>query len=176
MKLKKVIITGSPGTGKSSIIKELQNRGYFCFNEVWNKEYENPNQKSNSNKINTFSQHLFSERLKQLEITKKEKIKQNVIFYDRGIIDTISYLKTYKKNIKTSWIDLAYNKRYYETIFFCPLWEEIYTQNDRRKETYKECILIEKYLTSTYKKFLYKIKNVPKLSIQTRADYILKNI
>ena len=41
MKLKKVIITGAPGTGKSSIIKELKNRGYFCFDEVWEKEYKN---------------------------------------------------------------------------------------------------------------------------------------
>ena len=38
MKLKKVIISGAPGTGKSSIIKELKNRGYFCFEEVWKKE------------------------------------------------------------------------------------------------------------------------------------------
>ena len=40
MKLKKVIISGGPGTGKSSIINELKNRGYLCFDEVWKKEYK----------------------------------------------------------------------------------------------------------------------------------------
>ena len=51
MKLKKIIISGAPGTGKSSIIKELKEKGYFCFDEVWNKEYENPTNKSNINDI-----------------------------------------------------------------------------------------------------------------------------
>ena len=41
MKLKKVIITGGPGTGKTSIIKELKKRGYFCYDEIWDKMYEN---------------------------------------------------------------------------------------------------------------------------------------
>lgn len=176
MKLKKVIISGAPGTGKSSIIKELKNRGYFCYDEVWRKKYENPNQKNNSNHINIFSKHLFSERLKQLERTVKKKVKDQVIFYDRSIIDTISYLNTYKKNIETLWLDVALKKRYYETIFFCPLWEEIYEQCEDRKESYKESILIEKNLTSTYKKFLYKIKHVPKVDISDRVDYILLNI
>ena len=176
MKLKKVIITGAPGTGKSSIIKELKNRGYFCFEEVWKKEYKNPSQKHNSDQINIFSKHLFFERLKQLEKSQNKKIKGEVIFYDRSIIDTISYLNHYKKNIEPMWLDTANKKRYYETIFFCPLWKEIYKQTDRRKETFEESKLIEKTLTSTYKNFLYKIKKVPKLNISNRVNYILENI
>ncbi|MGB1308804.1 MAG: AAA family ATPase, partial [Oceanihabitans sp.] len=31
MKTKKIVITGGPGTGKSSIINELIKRGYGCF-------------------------------------------------------------------------------------------------------------------------------------------------
>ena len=30
----KVLITGGPGTGKTSVAKELSNRGYFCFPEI----------------------------------------------------------------------------------------------------------------------------------------------
>tara|TARA_B100001758_G_C18396282_1_gene606151 strand:- start:312 stop:839 length:528 start_codon:yes stop_codon:yes gene_type:complete len=175
MKLKKVIISGAPGTGKSSIIKELKIRGYFCFEEVWKKEYKNPSKKYNSDYINIFSKHLFSERLKHLE-TKIPKTKDQVIFYDRSIIDTISYLNNYKKNIESTWLETAIKKRYYETIFFCPLWKEIYKQTNERKESFEETMLIEKTLTSTYKEFLYKIKNVPKLDISKRVDYILKNI
>ncbi len=176
MKLKKVIISGGPGTGKSSIINELKNRGYLCFDEVWKKEYKNPKKTSNSDEINTFSQYIFLERLKHLEIKPNKKTKENLVFYDRSIIDTISYLKAYKKNIKTSWKNLANKKRYHETIFFCPTWKEIYKQTDGRKESFQESILIEKYLTSTYKEFLYKINTIPKLDIKNRVDYILENI
>ena len=30
----KIVITGGPGTGKTSIIKELEKRNYFCYHEV----------------------------------------------------------------------------------------------------------------------------------------------
>ena len=30
---KKVVITGGPGTGKTSVIKELMGRGYKCYDE-----------------------------------------------------------------------------------------------------------------------------------------------
>ena len=176
MKLKKVIISGAPGTGKSSIIKELKNRGYFCFEEVWKKEYENPNKNNNSNQINIFSKHLFLERLKHLETHMNTKIKDQVIFYDRSIIDTISYLNNYKKNIESSWEEIAFKKRYYDLVFLCPLWKKIYKQTDKRKESFEESTLIEKSLTSTYKKFLYQIKKVPKLDVTNRVNYILENI
>ena len=39
MKLK-IIITGGPGTGKTSIIEELKKRGYFCYDEIWDKKYK----------------------------------------------------------------------------------------------------------------------------------------
>ena len=31
---KKIVITGGPGTGKSSIINELTKRGYTCYEEI----------------------------------------------------------------------------------------------------------------------------------------------
>lgn len=176
MNLKKIIISGAPGTGKSSIIKELKTQGYYCFEEVWDKKYENPSNKYNIDDINTFSQNIFDKRLQQLEYKKTEKIKDNIIFYDRSIIDTIAYLKKYKKNINPNWVKKGLNKRYNQTIFLCPLWKKIYKQNNRRKETYEESLLIEKFLTSTYKEFLYKIQLIPKLDIINRVNYILNTI
>ena len=34
MKAQKIVITGGPGTGKSSIIFELEKRGYTCLHEI----------------------------------------------------------------------------------------------------------------------------------------------
>ena len=43
---------------------------------------------------------FFFERLKHLENKHDIQTKNNIIFFDRSIIDTISYLITYKKNIE----------------------------------------------------------------------------
>ena len=34
MDKKIIVITGGPGTGKSSCIKELKRRGFICFDEI----------------------------------------------------------------------------------------------------------------------------------------------
>lgn len=68
MKLKKIIITGPPGTGKSSIIKELKKRGFYCFEEIWEEEYSNPKTDSDLDEINTFSQSIFLKRIALLFI------------------------------------------------------------------------------------------------------------
>lgn len=174
MKLKKVIITGGPGTGKTSIIKELKKRGYFCYDEIWDKKYENPSKNSKSDKIVFFSERLFYQRLKHLENKHDIQTKNNLIFFDRSIIDTISYLITYKKNIEKKWIKISNEKRYYKNVFLCPSWKNIFKNTDRRKETFNESILIEKYLKSTYKDFGYDIIEIPKDDIKKRVDFILK--
>ena len=40
MNTKRIVITGGPGTGKSSIINELKQRNYTCFDEVSRQKAE----------------------------------------------------------------------------------------------------------------------------------------
>ena len=32
--IKRIVITGGPGTGKTALVRELENRGYDCFHEI----------------------------------------------------------------------------------------------------------------------------------------------
>ncbi|MGB5418614.1 AAA family ATPase, partial [Algibacter sp.] len=34
MSTKKIVITGGPGTGKSTLVNELINRGHICLEEI----------------------------------------------------------------------------------------------------------------------------------------------
>ena len=176
MKLKKIIISGAPGTGKSSIIKELKEKGYYCFDEVWNKKYKNPTNKSNMNDIDEFSKHIFNERLKQLHFNNFNNIKENIIFYDRSIVDTISYLKHYNKEIIPLWKKKCSKYRYNNIVFFCPIWKDIYTQNETRKEDFEESKKIEKTLIKTYNEFSYELRILPKIKISKRVNFIFNNL
>tara|TARA_Y100001968_G_scaffold311831_1_gene334335 strand:- start:137 stop:709 length:573 start_codon:yes stop_codon:yes gene_type:complete len=188
-KIKKIIITGAPGTGKTSIIKQLNKLGYFCFNEVWKEHYSNPTEekksqidnfsknlfKKRSQKIEEFSKHLFEKRKEQFKIKSASTIK-DLVFYDRSLIDVISYLITFKKKIPLKWLKYIKEKKYYNNVFYCPLWNDIYENNNRRKEKFEETIQIDKDMRKLYKELGYIVKEIPKKPILNRVDFILDNI
>ena len=60
-------------------------------------------------------------------------------------------------------------------MYFCALVGKIFLRIlIKRKETFDESILIEKYLKSTYEDFGYDIIEIPKDDIKKRVDFILK--
>ena len=175
--IKKIILTGAPGTGKSSIINYLKNIDFKCFDEVWDKKFKNPSKNNDSDQIIDFSKYLFKIRRNQFEINSIEQnYKENIIFYDRSLIDIISYLKTYNKTIQEEWMNYIKLNNYYKKVFYCPLWEEIYVKNSMRHEDYEETINIDKQNREIYKELNYKIIEIPKKSINERVKFILNNI
>ncbi len=175
--IKKIILTGSPGTGKTSIINNLKKLGFTCYDEVWNKDYENPSKKNNSNSIIEFSKYLFEKRKIQFECdTPSNEIKKKYIFYDRSLVDVVSYLKRYNKKIPINWMKYIEEKKYYNNVFYCPLWEDIYVNTERRKEDYDETIKIDNVMREFYEKLGYNIKELPRESVLNRIDFIFKNL
>jgi len=69
---KKYIITGAPGTGKTSLINELNERGYLCYEEISRKIIKGQ-QKVNGNKtpwgdVSGFVDLVYTQTIKELII------------------------------------------------------------------------------------------------------------
>ena len=84
--IRRILITGSPGSGKTTLIKGLKNRGYEVFDEFSRSLIKSPENKGNKNlflkdPIN-FSAKLLERRIKQFNDArkiKKAKIKMPII-------------------------------------------------------------------------------------------------
>ena len=169
--MNRVIITGGPGTGKTSLINELKKNGYNCSDEIvrkitLSKRKEGFNQYFLSNPLE-FSINLFNKRLKQY----KKQYRTKSIIYDRGPIDVLAYLEF--KSIKVPKdLLLKSNIIKYKYSFILDPWHEIYQNDDIRYETYEECKEIHLNLKKKYNDFGIKLITVPKESVIERYKFV----
>ena len=169
----KFIITGAPGTGKTTIILELEKRGYNNIKEI-SREIIKEQINSNGDIVPWINLKLFSEKVLLLrEEQFKNTNKKNIYFFDRGIIDTIAYMKIGGLDIENKYIEICNKYKYNINVFYTPIWEDIYQQDNERKESIELAREIEKSLITTYKCFGYLLTPIPKLEVEKRVDFIL---
>jgi predicted ATPase len=172
-----IVIIGGPGTGKTTIIEGLVAKGYCCYPEI-SRQVTLEAQKQGIEQLFLENPLLFSEkllegRIKQFENAKKEPHK--IVFIDRGIPDVLAYMHYIGKNYP-EYFDLACAENKYTKIFVLPPWEEIYTSDNERYESYDQLQEIHNHLIKTYKNYGYDLIEVPKDSVENRIGFILDKV
>lgn len=168
---KRYIITGAPGTGKTSLIQALQANGYQCFPEISRKIILEQQQiKSNKTPwgdLPCFATLVYQQTIKELQLP----IKKNT-FVDRGLPDIIAYLKAKSHPIPEYLLDFPFKTHYASTAFLMPLWEEIYINDPQRPQSYQEALHIHQCLIQVYQSLNFTIEIVPKTTLTKRVDFI----
>ena len=124
MKSKKIIISGPPGSGKTTVLKELRKYDFECFDEI------TPNVSDLSNKLN-LSTMLFNKRKKHFEVEIKK-----ITFFDRSLIDVIAYMRYWKLEYPNEWELFVEENRYNKKVIYFPSWQDIYIQTKVRHEKF----------------------------------------
>jgi predicted ATPase len=158
------IITGGPGFGKTSLLNELEGRGFnVCPEEA--RALLNGVSMLPTN----FEQIIANHRLRFLHSADPDK----VAFADRGLPDQIAY-SWYKNKQPSSFIEeLVSSNKYAPIVFMTPPWENIYTKDEIRKENFKEACQIHNHIIQAYLKYGYQIIDLPFSSPADRAEFIL---
>ena len=61
-------------------------------------------------------------------------------------------------------------------MFVFPPWKSIYLNDNERKQNFDDALATYKEIVSAYKKFKYRLIEVPRLSVKLRAKFILNTI
>ncbi len=173
--MQRIILTGGPGFGKTTILNLLQIKGYNIFDEVARiviKEELN----LGSDVLPWKNLDAFSKKVLPLQIINHGKALPGLNFYDRGIPDIAAYQIHGKQSLFKELEEAIAQHRYHEKVFVTPPWAEIYGNDNERKESFEKACDIHFQLTKTYSNFDYLIIEVPQLKPEERVKFILENL
>jgi len=171
------VLIGGPGTGKSSVLDELERRGFICMSEI-SREITLEARKKGIEQLFLKEPILFSKLL--LEGREKQYIdaithKSDFVFFDRGIPDIHAYMDFTKKDYPDFFKAKSLKFKYDHVFLFKP-WKEIFTSDNERYESFEESIIIDIYLQKSYRELNYMIMEVPFDTIEKRTDFILNQL
>ncbi|MEL0650724.1 ATP-binding protein [Algibacter sp. TI.3.09] len=177
MNTKKIVITGGPGTGKSTLINELIKRGHTCLEEI-SRQVILDAKKEGIDQLFLTNPLMFSELLlkgRQKQFVDAELFKKEIVFFDRGLPDVLAYMDFIGDECPENFIETC-NKSKYHTVFILKPWEAIYTSDNERYETFDQALEIHDHLVKTYEKYDYNLIDVPFDTVENRTHFILNEL
>lgn len=170
----KILLIGGPATGKTTVLKDLKDRGFHCFEEI-SRQVTLKAQKNGIDQLFLKEPLLFSELLlkgREQQFLEAEKSLSELVFFDRGIPDVKAYLEYFNTKYPSIFSDKC-KEYHYDMVFHFSPWKAIHTTDNERYETFKESILIDQFIIKTYTDLGYKIINVPFGKLEERVQFIL---
>ena len=171
------MISGGPGSGKTTLITHLEKQGFTCMHEVSRAitrkaQQEGIEQLFLENPI-LFSKKLLDGRLEQFD--KASGASVPFLFYDRGMPDVTAYMDYLNMHYPINFSETC-SVHKYDAIFLLPPWESIYKQDEIRYETFEQAETLYKHLLEGYISYGYKVVEVPPGTIEDRTIYILEHL
>jgi predicted ATPase len=170
----KYIITGGPGSGKTSIIETLSRLGYTTFPEVSRTLIRQQMLLEQGvlpwKNMNEFARLALTKMRQQYRDACGEN---RVCFFDRGIPDIIGYLHFSGLELSPEVSEATVVHRYAPVVFVCPPWDEIYVNDPERPQTFEDALGLYHHIRNAYETLQYRIIEVPKDVVSVRTEFIL---
>lgn len=170
--MKKYVITGGPGIGKSTLIEIFAGLKYTTVPEAARTIIEEEKMKD-SEILPWKNLERFQERVAEEQIRQESLIEDKIAFLDRGIIDGYAYCKI--GNITPPKIIEDESRNRYEKVFVLePL--NTYELDGIRHENQTDAMKVHNSIIDSYINFGYEPILVPVLTPKERAIFILSKI
>ena len=168
------VITGGPGSGKTTLIEALRSRGYAASTEAGRGIIQDQ-VAIQGRALPWHDPILFAELMLSWDMRSYHFAEQSrgTVFFDRGIGDVLAYLRLMKipapEHMKRAASAFPYNR----AVFIAPPWREIFGQDQERKQDFDEAQRTYDALVETYMSHDCKLIEIPCVSIEDRVRFVL---
>lgn len=174
-KYSRIIISGGPATGKTSLIAGLENLGYNCFHEV-SREIIKQSLDENTDILPWKDLPAFSKRVVNQRIAQFAAAKAGLNFYDRSVVDSLAYMHKDGQVPLAEWSDWTKKNAYHPQVFVTPPWREIFENDNERRESWETLLDIHQHILWSYQNLGYSVIIVPELTVSRRIEFIFEHL
>ncbi|MFA6889128.1 MAG: AAA family ATPase [Candidatus Woesearchaeota archaeon] len=167
--MKRIVISGGPGVGKTELITHLGFMGYQTIPEVARLLFEEG--VSIDNRTPLEFQQIVLERQYKLE----QEITQGVVFQDRGIGDVLGYIDFFNLSLKDFLTPLSLS-HYDHILILDPLPSEMYQGPPHRREDVETARKVHSAICNAYIRSHTPVIYIPYMLDPIRALYVLKEL
>ena len=172
-----VVITGGPGSGKTSLIEALANLGYGVEPEA-GRAIIRRQQAVDGPALPWRDRALFAQRMFEHDIEAHDRSRSadGGVFHDRGLPDVIGYLTLCGLQVPDHMSEAARTLRYHPTVFIAPPWPEIFGQDAERRQDFDEAKRTYEAMAMVYPRYGYRLVEMPKATVAERVAFVLDQI
>ena len=170
-----VILSGCSGGGKSTLLAELDRRGFETVEEPGRRIVADE-MRSEGTALPWVDLGAFAKRAIEMARFDRERMKgaEGWVFFDRGLVDAAVALE-HATGVATA-DTLAGLDRFHRQVFMTPPWPEIYRADGERQLDMKDGVAEYHRFRDAFERLGYDPVILPKVDVGARADFILKRL
>lgn len=171
--MKRYVLTSGPCGGKTTIINILKERGYEVLPELA-RELIEKEIASGGDLVPWVRPQEFERLIAWKQLWRELFFKRSdVLFLDRGIIDTVGYCVLEK--VKIPKIVKCFGKNRYDKVFLLDL-IPVHKVDESRKENREFAENVHEEIRKAYISYGYEVISVPIMTPEERVKFILQQI
>ena len=170
-----VIVTGGPGTGKTTLLAELAAMGYATVDESARDIIAERLARGVSPRPDAGS---FAREILRRDIAKylNQPHTSEWVFFDRGLVEAIGMLHEASPLSTSELASMLATYPFHATVFVLPPWEAIYATDAERDQSFADAVDVHARVVHWYRSCGYILNEVPRLSVAERAEHVLQTL
>lgn len=171
------VITGGPGSGKTTLIDALAAEGVHHMPEAGRAIIQDQVD-IGGNALPWGDREAFATLMLACEMRSyREAVDApGPIIFDRGIPDVIGYLRLCGLAVPATLLRAAERRRYASRVFIAPPWPAIFEQDAERKQTLAEAEATYHAMVDAYSSLGYELVRLPLAPALQRATFVRDQI